>query len=141
MGSLLTYERLHADRAGESHSARLDISLSTHHFAPPAPPFGVSELSPVSRSGFLRMPAGFAGHLHPSPLHRWIFFLGGEMAFQASDGERQRHAPGNALLLEDTTGKEHRSRLLGGGAQQLRFCVPDSAQHCTRIFQRGGLHG
>lgn len=46
MGSLLTYERLHADRAGESHSARLDVSLSTRHFAPPAPPFGVSELTP-----------------------------------------------------------------------------------------------
>ena len=141
MESLLTYERLHADTAGESHFARQDISLSTRHFAPPAPPFGASELTPASHCGFLRVPAGFVGDLHPSPLHMWIFFLSGEMAFQASDGKRQRHAPGNARLLEDTTGKEHRSWLVGGGAQQLRFGVSDSAQHCTRIFQRGGLHG
>jgi hypothetical protein len=28
------------------------------------------------------------------------------MEFEASDGERRRYAPGNALLLEDTTGKK-----------------------------------
>lgn len=113
MESLLTYDRLHSGTAGESHFARLEIGLSTRHFAPPAPPFGVSELTPVSRSGFLRVPAGFVGDLHPSPLHMWIFFLSGEMEFEASDGERRRYVPGDALLLEDTTGKGHRSRVLG----------------------------
>lgn len=113
MESLLTYERLYSDAAGESHFAHLQIGLSTRHFAPPAPPFGVSELTPVSRCGFLRVPAGFVGDLHPSPLHMWIFFLNGEMEFEASDGERRRYVPGNALLLEDTTGKGHRSRVLG----------------------------
>ena len=42
----------------------------------------------------------------------WIFFLNGEMEFEASDGERRRYAQGNALLLEDTTGNGHRSRVL-----------------------------
>jgi hypothetical protein len=60
------------------------------------------------------VPAGFVGDLHPSLLHMRIFLLNGEMEFEASDGERRRYAPGNALLLEDTTEKEgHRSRVLG----------------------------
>ena len=113
MESLLTYDRLHFDTAGESHFARLDTSLSTRHFAPPAPPFGVSELTPASRCGFLRVPAGFVGDLHPSPLRMWIFCRNGEMEFEASDGERRRYAPGNALLLEDATRKGHRSRVPG----------------------------
>lgn len=113
MESLLTYDRLHCDAAGESHFAHLQVGLSTRHFAPPPPPFGVSELPPISRGGFLRVPAGFVGDLHPSPLRMWIFCLNGEMEFEASDGERRRYAPGNALLLEDTTGKGHRSRVLG----------------------------
>jgi hypothetical protein len=58
MESLLTDERLYCDTAGEPHFAHLKIGLSTRHFAPPAPPLGVSELTPVSRCGFLRMPAG-----------------------------------------------------------------------------------
>ena len=128
MESLLTYERLYSDTAGESHFAHLQLGLSTRHFAPPAPPSGVSELTPVSRCGFLRVPAGFVGDLPPSPLHMWIFFLNGEMKFEASDSERRRYAPGNALLLEDTTGRGHRSRVLG-----------PTVMH--GFFQRGGLHG
>jgi len=96
MESLLAYDRLHSDTAGGSHFARLGISLSTRHFAPSAPSFGVSELTPASRCGFPRVPAGFVGDLHPSPLHMGIFFLGGEMEFEASDGERRHDVPGNA---------------------------------------------
>lgn len=56
MESLLTDERLYCDTAGEPHFAHLQIGLSTRHFAPPALPLGVSELTPVSRCGFLRVP-------------------------------------------------------------------------------------
>jgi hypothetical protein len=48
MESLLTDERLYSDTAGEPHFAHLQIGLSTRHFAPPALPLGVSELTPVS---------------------------------------------------------------------------------------------
>ena len=43
----------------------------------------------------------------------WIFVLVGAMAFEASDGEVRHVAPGDAILLEDTTGKGHRSRVTG----------------------------
>ena len=113
MDSLVTHIRLVADSSGESHFMPMEIGMTTRTFAPPAPPFDVSELTEASLCGFLRVPKGFDGELHPSPMRMWVFFLSGEMEFEASDGERRRCVPGTAMLLEDTTGKGHLSRVLG----------------------------
>jgi hypothetical protein len=43
----------------------------------------------------------------------WIFVLSGQMEFEAGDGERHQVGPGSALLLKDTTGLGHRSRVIG----------------------------
>jgi len=43
----------------------------------------------------------------------WIFCLEGHMEFQASDGNVLQVNPGSAMLLEDTSGKGHRSRVVG----------------------------
>lgn len=115
MSNTLTYLRLYADEAGESHFAPLAIEASPRNFAPPAPPFSVSELAPASRYGFLHLSNGWIGDFHPSPICMWIFVLSGEMEFEAGDGEKHRLAPGSALLLEDTVGKGHRSRVIGNG--------------------------
>ena len=115
----VTYVRLVSDAAGESHFVSLEIGMTTRRFAPPAPPFDVSELTSASRCGFLRVPRGFVGELHPSPVRMWIFFLSGEMDFEASDGECRRCVPGDAILLEDTTGKGHLSRVVGESAAVL----------------------
>ena len=109
----ITHARLVSDEAGESHFAVMTIEMSTRHFAPPAPAFDVSDLTHATQFGFLRVPGGFIGDLHPSPMRMWIFFLSGTMDFEASDGECRRYKPGDALLLEDTTGKGHLSRVIG----------------------------
>ncbi|CDY78156.1 hypothetical protein BGLT_01029 [Caballeronia glathei] len=113
MSSALTYMRLYADRDGESHFGPMIMETFTRDFAPPAPAFNVSGFVPALRSGFLLLPAGWTGDLHRSPLRMWIFVLHGEMEFEASDGERQPVRTGDALLLEDTTGRGHRSRVIG----------------------------
>lgn len=109
MTSSLTFARLFADSAGESHFESLGVEIVTRNFAPPAPSFGVSEFIPAARCGFLNLPSGWVGDRHPSPLRMWIFFLSGEMEFEASDGERRHGSPGIAMILEDTLGKGHRS--------------------------------
>jgi hypothetical protein len=115
MSNALTYLRLYADETGESHFAPLEVPVSPRNFAPPAPPFSVSELTSASQCGFLHLPRNWIGDLHPSPLRMWIIVLSGEMEFEATDGERQRIMPGSAMLLEDTHGKGHRSRVTGSG--------------------------
>jgi hypothetical protein len=113
MSTTLTYLRLYPDANGESHFSPLKIEVHQRNFAPPAPPFGVSELTPASRHGFLYLPGEWVGDLHPSPLRMWIFVLKGQMEFEATDGERHLISPGDAILLEDTSGKGHSSRVVG----------------------------
>ncbi len=113
MSHALTHLRLHTDAAGLSHFAAFTVPVSLREFAPPAPAFSVSEFAPASRHGFLQLPGAWVGELHPSPLRMWIFVLSGDMEFEAGDGEKHRLGPGSALLLEDTVGMGHRSRVLG----------------------------
>ncbi len=119
MSTILTYLRLYPDEAGVSHFAPLAIEVSPREFAPPAPPFSVSALAPASRYGFLHLPSGWVGELHPSPLRMWFIVLSGEMEFEAGDGEQHRVVPGSAVLLEDTVGMGHRSRVLGNSPAVL----------------------
>ena len=113
MASSLSYFRLVSDAAGESHFVPLDIEMTTGNFAPPAPSFDVSALQPAAKVGFLRVPRGWVGELHPTPIRMWVFFLSGEMEFEATDGEIRPGLPGKAFLLEDTTGRGHLSRVVG----------------------------
>ena len=109
----LTFSRLVADEDGGSKFVEVEIPVVMKEFAPPALPFGVSPMSAATQCGFLHLPAGWFGELHPSPIPMWIFVLRGEMQFEATDGGARRIVPGSGLLLEDTTGKGHVSRVLG----------------------------
>lgn len=119
MSATVSYLRLYADPSGESHFERAFVETFTRNFAPPAPAFNVSAFVPALRTGFLLAPAEWIGDLHPSPLRMWVFFLDGEMQFEASDGECHRVRPGDALLFEDTSGRGHRSRVIGDTAAKL----------------------
>ena len=113
MAFALTFSQLFSDAIGESHFGSVNLQLVTRNFAPPAEPFDVSDFAAATRYGFLRAPSGWVGDLHPSPMCMWVFVLSGEVEFEASDGERRRVAAGGAILLEDTTGKGHQSRVIG----------------------------
>jgi hypothetical protein len=119
VASALSFSQLYSDSVGESHFASVSIELVTRDFAPPAESFDVSDFAAATRYGFVRLPSGWVGDLHPSPMCLWVFFLSGEIEFEASDGERRRVAAGGAILLEDTTGKGHQSRVIGDGPALL----------------------
>lgn len=110
---VIEFVRLHADGSGESHMEPRAIALKSSAFAPPAPPLGVSTMEPAAGWRFLLLPTGWVGDWHPTPARIWIFCLTGEAEFQASDGAVHRVRPGSAMLLEDTTGKGHHSRVVG----------------------------
>jgi hypothetical protein len=109
----MKYTMLYADEAGESHFRDVDIDLETVDFAPPAPPINLSAYNPATRYAFCVFPSGWYGDWHPAP-HKQIFFiLSGESEAQASDGEVRQFGPGSILLVEDTWGKGHISRVVG----------------------------
>jgi hypothetical protein len=42
-----------------------------------------------------------------------MFCLSGELEVEVSDGEIRRFGPGSVILVEDTSGKGHVSRVVG----------------------------
>lgn len=119
MENKLKFLRLCPDATGVSRFEPLEVEVFLREFAPPAAPFSVSELEPASRHGFLYLPSGWVGELHPSPIRMWIVVVSGEMEFEAGDGSTQHILPGSALLLEDTTGMGHCSKVLGSSPAVL----------------------
>jgi hypothetical protein len=117
MPTSVTYVRLFADAEGNSHLEKgLTLQLEPTNFVPPAPVIHVSPVKPATAYAFLSVPVGYFGDWHPSPKRQWLFFISGQMEFEVSDGGRYLGVPGSAVLLEDITGRGHRSRVIGGEA-------------------------
>jgi quercetin dioxygenase-like cupin family protein len=112
----IRYVRMYADPHGESHFSDEEAELKPVNFAPPAPPLNLSSPTPAKQLAFFEMPADWHGDWHPAPQRQFFVFLAGEVEAQVSDGEVRRFRPGNVLLMEDTTGKGHASRSVGGPA-------------------------
>jgi len=89
------------------------IELKLVDFAPPAPPLDLSAFIPASRCCFCLAPVGWYGDWHPDPHRQFFLVLSGKLEIEVSDGEVRRFEAGDILLVEDTTGKGHRSRVVG----------------------------
>lgn len=108
------YVRLYVDADGESHFSDEEMELRPANFAPPAPPLNLSAFIPTKQMAFLVTPAGWFGDWHPAPHRQFFVRLAGEVEIRVSDGEVRRFGPGSIYLLEDTKGKGHTSRAIGG---------------------------
>lgn len=111
----MKYIRVYADENGESHYEDVEVELTARDFAPPAPPLQLSPMTPATGVAFVRFPVGWDGDWHPTPQRQFFFFLTGEFAGETSDGDHRSHGPGSVVLLEDTTGRGHRARVVGDG--------------------------
>jgi len=109
----MKYTRIYADSKGESHFMDIQIELEPVDFAPPAPPVNLSSFTPATQYAFCVFPSGWFGDWHPTPRRQIFFILSGEGELQVSDGEVRRISPGSIVLVEDTTGKGHVSRVVG----------------------------
>ena len=108
----LKYTRLFADSTGASHFEDLEFTFTLIDFAPPAPPISVSEVFDSDKIFVISSPPGWYGDWHPAPQRQFIFVLSGELEVEVSDGEVRRFGPGSVILVEDTFGKGHISRMM-----------------------------
>lgn len=109
---IVRYIRLYADESGESHFEDLEMTLAPVDFAPPAAPLNIAAFRPTAQSLWVGAPAGWAGEAPHSTPQRQIFCsLQGEYQVTASDGDLRTFGPGSVLLLEDTWGKGHSTRI------------------------------
>jgi len=109
----MKYIRLYSDDNGESHFEDAALEFQSVDFAPPAPPLDVSTFGEVKNCSILRAAPGWIGDWHPAPYPQLHFYLSGEVEAEVTDGEKRRIRAGEFALVEDTTGKGHRSHVVG----------------------------
>jgi quercetin dioxygenase-like cupin family protein len=109
----MKYTRLYSDEQGESHFEECEVRFESVNYAPPAPPLDISVFGPAEQSSILRAQPGWQGDWHPAPFRQLHFYLSGEVEAETSDGEIRRIGAGGIALVEDTSGKGHRSRVVG----------------------------
>jgi hypothetical protein len=123
--SFIEYLRIFSDSNGCSHFETLNIELNTNDYAPPATPLSTSPVESAKAMLFLELPVGWFGEWHQTPVKQWLILLTGECEFETSDGERCRRKSGQAVMLYDTKGKGHRTRVIGEAPVRM------AAVHCT----------
>jgi hypothetical protein len=110
----MRYVRLKADSAGESHIEQVTLDLNEADYRPPAPMLFVSHSYRADGLQFIRLPSGWAGEsIHP-PKAQFLICLKGHLEVTASDGDKRTFGPGDSILMEDISGKGHRTRVKGG---------------------------
>jgi quercetin dioxygenase-like cupin family protein len=107
----MKHTRLYATADGESHFEQVEVELSLADYAPPAPPLKLSDKRAATQFGFIEAPAGWTSDWHPSSARNLFVVLSGEWEVAASDGESRRFSVGDVLLVDDTIGKGHSSRV------------------------------
>jgi len=117
--SFIEYLRIYADSDGCSHFENSNIELKQNDYAPPATPLNTSSLEAAEASLFLELPVGWYGDWHPTPVRQWLILMSGECEFEAGDGERCRRKAGEVVMLEDTTGEGHRTRVIGDAPMRI----------------------
>ncbi len=105
------YARIYTGPDGETHFSDHELPFKLVDFAPPAPPISVTESLAVNGMAVISSPGGWEGDWHPTPRRQLIVVLTGELEVEVSDGEVRRFGPGVAILVEDTGGKGHISRV------------------------------
>lgn len=62
---------------------------------------------------------------HPAPRRQYIVLLDGEIEMEVGDGEKRRFRGGEVLLMEDTSGRGHRTRTVDGRMRRSIFITLD----------------
>lgn len=115
---LLSYARIFTGDDKETHFDDVSVTFTYRDYGKNIPTVWLSEggIMDVAGLHFVSMPAGWdGGEWHPAPARQFIIPLAGEMEFETSDGEQRVFGPGDILLVEDTEGKGHISRMVSSG--------------------------
>jgi hypothetical protein len=112
--------RVYADEHGESHFADQDVELRD------AGPIGrLSEPIAAKAVIFRENEPGYDYDWHVAPRRQFIVLLDGAIEIEVSDGARRTFRGGEILLMEDTSGRGHRTRHVEARERRSVFIVLD----------------
>jgi hypothetical protein len=95
--------RLYTGADGQSHFEPIDLGKNADW---------VKGLA-TTQIAFREDPVGRFIDWHPAPRRQFVIILSGQLEIGFSDGTSQVFGPGDARLVEDTTGKGHTTRVHG----------------------------
>jgi len=79
----------------------------------PAKAAGWKDGLATTKISFSEWPVGRDLDWHPAPRRQFVIILSGRLEIGLGDGTKQVFGPGDARLVEDTTGKGHTTRVVG----------------------------
>lgn len=112
--------RIYADANGDSRFEDISIPLQD------AGKIGfLSEAQPVGTLIFRKVIEQYDYDFHNAPARQYIALMDGEIEIETSVGEIRTFKPRDVLLVEDTTGKGHRSRNIKEAVRSSLFITLD----------------
>lgn len=109
-----SYTRIFADQDGETHIEDATVELALQDFAPPAGPVNIAPFLGASGTLWFGADPGWDGAaFHPTPQRQIFCVVRGSIEGTTSDGAVRRFDPGAVVILEDTEGKGHSTRVVG----------------------------
>jgi hypothetical protein len=107
--------RLYTGTDNESHFEDIEVELNNiGHIQ-------ASALQPAQGVLFRRAPANHLSTYHPVPRRQYVITLCGQVEIETGDGTIRRFGPGDVMLAEDTTGRGHITRVVGGQPRHYVF--------------------
>ena len=106
---------LYTDANGQSHFRDIEIEWVEETRAGK-----LSKRLPATGIIFREVEPSYDLDWHPAPRRQYIINLDAGVQITASDGEARVIGAGEVILVEDTTGKGHLSKAVGG---QIRHCL------------------
>ena len=104
---MFSITRVYSDSNGDSRFEAMEISLEEAG--------NIGSLSgkiPVSWVVFREVEPTYDWSFHTAPQKQYIILLDGEIEIETSLGDKRTFGAGEVLLMEDTTGKGHKTRNL-----------------------------
>ena len=118
-----SYTRLYAAEQGISRFEDLGVELIPGFATHSAEPLHLARFVPADRCYWLGAPSDRKGDAaHPTPRRQILVTVQGEHEVTAGDGTRRRFPVGSSVLVEDTTGSGHSTKITSA-VEVLVFAV------------------
>lgn len=112
--------RIYAGPSGDSFFEDTELDLADHGM------IGfLSQKLQVRYAVFRKTGADYNYSFHTAPARQFVLLLSGTIEIETSLGEKRRFSGGDVLLLEDTTGKGHKTHTVDNQVRKSVFISLD----------------
>lgn len=110
--------RIYSDEVGESHFENIEIELQD------SGEIGkLSDNLPAKNIIFRENEPDYNYDWHPAPQKQYIVLLDGEIEIEVSDGEIRTFKGGDIILVEDVSGKGHKTKSVSEKLRRSVFVI------------------